>query len=108
MTRRSHSRTRLLFWWAAVALLVVLFSHAPSLGAQSTECQAVNMAGLPRDCTFLEEHGMCLTNALDSYNQCVDSADNWFDRAACEIGVQVDLFACNIALPWHLVKMIVD
>lgn len=105
MTRLNYRR--LLAWWAAVATLLVLIAAPPSAEAQSSDCPAVDMNELPRECTFLEEHGMCLTNAYDSYYSCVDSADNWWDRLVCEGGVQVDLLACNVAMPWTLLKMIV-
>ena len=104
--RRPFPRHRLLIWWAAVALVLAVFVRAPSARAQSTECLAVDQREMPRACTFLEEHGMCLTNALDSYDQCVKDADTFYDRTVCELGVQVDLFACNIMLPWTLLKPI--
>lgn len=105
MTRLTFPR--LLAWWAAVALLLVLIAAPPSAGAQSSDCPAVDQYDMPRECTFLEEHGMCLTNAYDSYYSCKDNADNYWDRLVCEAGVQVDLLACNVAMPWTLLKMIV-
>jgi hypothetical protein len=94
--------------------IIILFGLAVLLPAQTlpaqegTGCFAVDMDDMPRDCTFLEEHGACLWNALDSHDACKEGADGFLDHAACEIGVQVDLLACNLALPWRLLKTIVD
>lgn len=106
MTRLTFPR--LLAWWAAIALVLVVLGTPPSARAQDTGCIAVDQNELPRDCTFLEEHGACLVNALDSYDTCIESVDSLMDRIVCEAGVQVDLFACNVALPWHLLKMVVE
>lgn len=107
MTRhRTCTPRRLVLAWAAVALVLVLFAHTAPARAQSTRCQAVDQHDMPRKCTFLEEHGMCLVNALDSYDQCVENTDDFWDRLICEAGVQVDLFACNILIPWQTMKMV--
>ena len=109
MTRLDYPR--LLAWWTAVALVLVImavFTGPTTAGAQDTGCVAVDQNEMPRDCTFLEEHGKCLTEALDSYDTCVADTDDFFDRLICETAVQVDLFACNVALPWTFFKMIVD
>ncbi len=59
MTRhRTHDRRHLVLWWAVAALVLVLFAHTPAARAQSTECEAVDQYDMPRECTFLEEHGM--------------------------------------------------
>ena len=78
------------------------------LPAQDTGCIAVDQFDMPRDCTFLEEHGACLWNALDSRDSCKDGADSFLEDAACEIGTQVDLLACNLGLPWRLLRTILS
>lgn len=103
---RTHDRRHLVLWWAVAAFVLVLFAHTPAARAQSTECEAVDQYDMPRECTFLEEHGMCLVNALDSYDVCVENTDSAWDRMVCELGVQVDLFACNVLIPWQMMKMI--
>ena len=87
---------------------IVLLLSAKELPAQGTECIAVDQFDMPRDCTFLEEHGECLWNALDSRDTCKDEADGFWDNAVCEVGVQVDLLACNFGLPWRLIKSIIN
>lgn len=93
--------------WGVIFLLgMAVLLPTQELPAQDTGCIAVDRYDLPRDCTFLEEHGACLWNALDSHDLCSDGADGFFDHAACEIGVQVDLLACNLGLPWRLLRTI--
>jgi hypothetical protein len=87
-----------------LTLLVVL--PARRLPAQDTSCQAVDMDDMPRPCTFLEEHGACLWYALDSYYMCRDGSDGFLSRLGCEVGVQVDLLACNLSLPWRVIESI--
>lgn len=81
---------------------------ARRLPAQNIGCTAVDLHDLPRNCTFLEEHGACLWYALDSYEVCREETEGFWDRAACEVGVQVDLLACNISIPWRLIKAIIN
>ncbi|MGD2121660.1 MAG: hypothetical protein PVJ76_07940 [Gemmatimonadota bacterium] len=94
------------FAWGIIVLLGAgVLLPAQELPAQDgTGCIAVDQNGMPRDCTFLEEHGACLWNALDSHTTCTDNADGFLDRAACEIGVQVDLLACNLGMPVRLIE----
>ena len=100
--------SRPLAWGLVILFGLAVLMPAQALPAQDTGCIAVDMDDMPRDCTFLEEHGACLWNALDSYEACKDYADGFLDHAGCEIGVQVDLLACNFGLPWRLLKAIVD
>lgn len=93
---------RVLAWWAALAVLLVLIATPPSARAQ--QCEAVDQNDMPRDCTFLEEHGECLVSALDSYDGCIEDGDGFVDRIVCEAGVQIDLLACNLALPWTFLQ----
>jgi hypothetical protein len=98
------SISRPLAWGFVILLGMAILLPTQELPAQSTGCIAVDQFDMPRDCTFLEEHGACLWNALDSHGSCRLDADNFFERAACEIGVQVDLLACNFGLPWRLLQ----
>jgi hypothetical protein len=93
---------------ALVFLGLAVLLPAQRLPAQDTQCIAVDRYDMPRDCTFLEEHGACLWNSLDSYGACLDEGDGFWDRMACEVGVQVDLLACNLGLPWTLLKSIAN
>jgi hypothetical protein len=86
----------------------VLMPARPLPAQDSDRCIAVDMNDMPRDCTFLEEHGSCLWNALDSYYSCRESADGFLERAACEVGVQVDLLACNLGMPVRLIKSLLN
>ncbi len=98
------------FAWGIILLLGLgVLLPAQELPAQDeTGCIAVDQNDMPRDCTFLEEHGACLWNALDSYATCRDWADGFLDRAACEISVQVDLLACNLGMPVRLIKSLLS
>lgn len=89
--------------WALIAVAVLVFARAPAVSAQA-ECEAVDMDEIPRACTFLERHGQCLWNSLDSYDRCVEDSQWIWERAGCEIAVQVDLLACNFALPWRFLE----
>lgn len=93
--------------WGIIFLLgAAVLLPAQELPAQVAGCIAVDRNDLPRNCTFLEEHGGCLWSALDSYDTCVGGSEGFFDRIACELGVQVDLLACNFGLPWRLLRTI--
>ena len=93
-------------WGIIILLGVAVLLPTQELPAQDTGCFAVDMNDMPRNCTFLEEHGACLWNALDSHDACNGDADGFLDHAACEIGVQVDLLACNLGLPWRLLHAV--
>lgn len=99
---------RPLTWGIILILGAAILLPAKRLPAQDTQCFAVDMNDIPRPCTFLEEHGACLWYALDSYGGCKLDADGFLDNAVCELGVQVDLLACNLGLPWRLLKTIVN
>ncbi len=92
-----------------VAILLGLGVLLPTqnLPAQDASCIAVDRDGMPRSCTFLEEHGACLWNAFDSYYACGDASSGFWDDLACQVGVQVDLFACNMGLPLRLIKSVI-
>ena len=95
-------------WGAIILMGMAVLLPAQELPAQSAGCLAVDQYDMPRDCTFLEEHGACLWNALDSRETCKDGADGFWENAACEVGVQVDLLACNFGLPWRLIRAVID
>jgi len=93
-------------WGVVILFTLLVILPVRRLPAQEASCIAVDMNDLPRACTFLENHGACLVGALDSYYACVEDADGILDRLSCEIGVQVDLLACNLGLPWRLIEAI--
>jgi hypothetical protein len=105
-----HTTTlsRPVLWGVALLLGLSVLLPARELPAQDTGCIAVDMDDMPRPCTFLEEHGACLWYSLDSYYSCEEAADGFLDMAACHIGVQVDLLACNLGLPWRLIRSLVE
>ena len=106
---QNLSLSRPVLWGFVLLLGLGLFLPAQELPAQdATGCIAVDMNDLPRDCTFLEEHGACLWNALDSYGSCREQSGGFFDRVSCEIGVQVDLLACNLGMPVRLIKSLLS
>ncbi len=98
------------FAWGLIILLALgLLLPAQELPAQDeTGCVALDQNDMPRDCTFLEEHGACLWNALDSYETCREDSEGFLDRAACEIAVQVDLLACNLGMPVRFIKSLLS
>ncbi len=90
-----------------LALVAMLALSATLLSAQAVwACEATNEFDLPRPCTFLEEHGECLVSAYDSLYECEDNAEGWIDLGVCHIAVQVDLFACNMELPFRLLTRV--
>jgi hypothetical protein len=95
-------------FWTLLALLLVTVVLAHDAGAASTECEALDRHGLPRDCTFTEEFGQCAWNAYDSYWQCIRSAEEAHGRdtidfalaaTGCELGYYMDLAVCGLASP---------
>jgi hypothetical protein len=100
----SLTLPRPLIWGIILLVALGIFLPTSQLPAQDTGCKAVDRNDLPRDCTFLEEHGYCLVTALESYDQCKEDADSFFDHHVCELGVQVDLLACNAGLPLTLLR----
>ena len=93
-------------WGVIILLGAAVLLPTQELPAQATGCIAVDRFDMPRNCTFLEEHGGCLWNALDSHQTCWDNADGFLDHVSCEIGVQVDLLSCNFGLPWRLIRSV--
>jgi hypothetical protein len=85
----------------AWALILVLFGHATSLTAQH-DCQVLDKYGEPRDCTWTEELASCNLDVFDSWEQCMENADSWFDRIACEATGVADTAACigGAAVGW--------
>jgi hypothetical protein len=102
----SITASRWAFWGIVILLGVAFMAPAQELPAQSTSCVAVDQHDQPRPCTFLEAHGGCLWNALDSYYSCTEDSGSLAARLGCEIGVQIDLLACNVAAPLTLLKTI--
>jgi hypothetical protein len=105
---QSPTLSRPLVWGLVLLLGLAVLSPPKALPAQDTSCAAVDRNDQPRPCTFLEEHGGCLWYALDSYYSCVEDGEGFLDRVACEVAVQVDLLACNLGLPWRLIKSVVS
>ena len=98
------------FSWGIILILGLgILLPTQELPAQDeTGCIAVDQNEMPRDCTFLEEHGACLWNALDSYWSCRKHSDGFIDRTVCEVAVQVDLLACNLGMPVRLIKSLLS
>lgn len=88
-----------LWWVLAGTLILLLATFSP---AAAGDCPAVDNQGNPRDCTAMEQYGQCLTNALDSRDQCLERAERWWQRAGCEVAWSVDFWACTAALPVNI------
>lgn len=86
----------------------LFLAPAPGLPAQDVGCIAVDQDDMPRACTFLEEHGACLWAALDSHEGCRLDAEGFLESISCDIGVQIDLLACNFGLPWRLIQSVIN
>lgn len=100
--------SRPIIWGIILLLSLTVLLPREGLPAQDSGCVAVDMNDQPRPCTFLESHGACLWAALDSYDACIEGVGGFFERVGCELGVQVDLLACNLGLPWRLLKSILE
>jgi len=97
---------------ALLALLLLSSLFTVDARAQSwDECFAYDSNDLLRECTFMEEWGKCLTEAIDSYYQCVDDSgeepkeDAWsvflngVESLACQTALAVDNIACTLGTP---------
>lgn len=110
----SPSRAWLLLLGLVAASLLLFAGEPPDARAQTSGGCSVSAAyGGTRGCTFLEQYGQCLYNALASYNDCRSYAgrrgstlSRIAHRAGCEVGVQVDLFVCHIGMPIYAYKQI--
>lgn len=94
----------------AVSMLAMVLSLLlAALPAYADECETVDQNDLPRECTFMEEFGECLSNAEDSWETCLEYANgNWLIEEACDLGGAVDLLACVAALPFELIGELFD
>jgi hypothetical protein len=88
----------------ALLALVGLLLLAQGSEASAQDCQVEDRHGELRDCTFLEDVLDCMYDALDSWVQCMDDADGWFDRIVCEASQLINNNACVIstAMEWSL------
>ena len=102
----SVTLTRPLVWGIVVFMVLGILLPTGGLPAQDAGCIAVDSNDMPRSCTFLEEHGGCLWYALDSYDSCMEETEGFWASAGCQIGVQVDLLACNMSMPIRLIGSI--
>ena len=75
--------------------------------AAQSDCEVLDKYGEPRDCTFTEELADCSLDAFDSWEQCMENADGWFDRIACEATGVADNTACLVAgtVSWGLNRL---
>jgi len=106
---QSRTLSPRIAWGIIIILGAAVLLPAQDLPAQDTVgCFAVDQYDMPRSCTFLEEHGACLWNALDSHDTCWEGADGFLEHVGCEIGVQVDLLACNFGMPWRLIQSVIS
>ena len=85
----------------AWSLVLVVLARASGVAAQD-ECEVLDQYGEPRDCTWTEELAECNLDVLDSWEQCMENADGWFDRIACEATGVADTAACigSSAVGW--------
>lgn len=87
---RTVKRALFVYGLAVVVAVVALHSQAtPALA-----CDAVDAYDQARDCTFMEEYGECLWNAMDSLDTCLGAASGWFSSGACWVGYEIDFYAC--------------
>ncbi len=105
---QSRSLSRPVVWGVVILMGLAVLLPAQQLPAQVNGCIAVDRHDLPRPCTFVEEHGACLWYALDSFDTCEEDAGGFLDHATCHVAVQFDLLACNLGLPWRLIKSLVS
>ena len=79
-----------------VGIAVVVVLAIKSSRAEASGCSDFTPGH--RDCTVTEELGYCLTNAMDSYSDCLDGA-NFLQKAGCSIAYEVDFYGCYLASP---------
>ena len=60
--------------------------------AASSQCQ--NQDGTERGCTPSEGLRMCVDDAVDAVEQCIEGARGFLGRIGCEVGYAIDLAGC--------------
>jgi hypothetical protein len=96
-------RIRALHWplmGLALALALVFTTSSASAGG-GERCE--DFTDNNRPCTATEEYGYCLSNAMDSYEDCLEDAGFW-GKVGCTIAYDVDFWACALMLPVELLK----
>ena len=97
---------RIALFYGAVLLLTAVAIHGSAEPALATDCVAVDSNGQLRDCTAMELYGQCLTNAVDSFDQCVEGA-GFIETVGCNLAWVVDYYACAALLPASFVIQLV-
>jgi hypothetical protein len=89
-------------------LSLVTFLGLGPLATQvyAQECEFLTDDGDTRPCTFTEKYGQCLYWAYESYYDCVEDSGSFIERAACELGVQVDILACTLGMFGEAVDLV--
>lgn len=107
MSRSTSARsprpflTRVVFLYGLAVLLALLALVGEAGPALADDCPAVDEFDQPRDCTAMELYGQCLTNAVTSFDQCVEGAGFW-QEVGCNIAWSIDYYACAAMLPVNL------
>jgi len=77
--------------------LALILASAFTALTVSAECSDYTTGG--RDCTTMEQHGYCLTNAWSSYQDCIESGGIAWDFFGCATALDIDILGCTAMLP---------
>ncbi len=97
------SRLRGLRWSLYIAPLVLALAFLTSSVAAAEEEKCSDFMENNRPCTATEELGYCLTNAIDSYEDCKEGA-GLIGKLGCYVAYDVDYWACVASLPVWMLK----
>lgn len=104
----TRNRGLLLLLGLVAACLLLASGESANAQSPGVGCTVPDQFASTRSCTFMERYGQCLSNSLSSYYDCrryASRRSGWLGRmgarAACEGGVQVDLFVCHLRMPLY-------
>jgi hypothetical protein len=84
-------------------MLALLLARSASAQEDNEEQKCSDFTEDNRPCTATEEYGYCLTNAIESYEDCKEGA-SILGKVGCFVAYDADFWACSLALPFWAIK----
>jgi hypothetical protein len=85
--------------FAALCAVLLFSALTPNIAAALAEEKCSDFTIDNRPCTAMEEFGYCLTNAIESYEECKEGA-GWLMKAGCFVAYEADYIACALQTPF--------
>ncbi|MEX2281069.1 MAG: hypothetical protein WEE89_01125 [Gemmatimonadota bacterium] len=101
-TQRRRPRLRWSFFIVPL-MLALLVATSASAQEDNEEEKCSDFTEDHRPCTTTEEYGYCLSNAIESYDECKEGA-SLLGKVGCYIAYDADFWACGLALPFWAIK----